>query len=72
MKKQKNKMSIKDTIPAIISEIIQTLEQNKNNLTKSLYGYLYGQSDRMIQTIMNGKITTTAILTIQNHQVPWK
>ena len=34
-------MSIKGTIPAIISEIIQTLEQNKNNLTKSLYGYLY-------------------------------
>ena len=34
----------------------------------------HGQSDRMIQTMTNGKITTTAILilTIQNRQVPWK
>ena len=31
----------------------------------------HGQNDRMIQTIMNGKITTTVISTIQNCQVPW-
>ena len=32
----------------------------------------HDQNDRMIQTITNGKITTTVISTIQNHHVPWK
>ena len=49
---------------------------SKNDAVMSCQNHVrvakHSQNDRTIQTITNGKITTTVISTIQNHQVPWK